>query len=135
MKQLLFACLLFAEPKLFSQTIIQRDPAIESMVKEVSPDSLQSYIKNLVAFGTRITLSTQTNPKRDIGAARNWVLSRFIEMAKQSSGRLSALIDSTTLQPDGKRVDSLLILGNVMATLKGTDPADNRIFYYQRTPG
>ncbi len=128
MKQLLFACLLFAAPELFSQTIVQRDPAIESMVKEVSPDSLQSYIKTLVAFGTRNTLSTQTNPNRGIGAARNWVLGRFNEMAKQSSGRLSAMIDTTTLQPDGKRVDSLLLLGNVMATLKGTDPADNRIF-------
>lgn len=128
MKQLLFACLLFTAPELFSQTIVQRDPAIENMVKEVSPDSLHSYIKTLVAFGTRNTLSTQTNSSRGIGAARNWVLGRFNEMAKQSSGRLSAMIDTTTLQPDGKRVDSLLLLGNVMATLKGTDPADNRIF-------
>ena len=128
MKQLFFTPLLFSVQLLFSQTIIQRDPVIEAMVNEVSPDSLQSYIKTLVSFGTRNTLSTQTDNKRGIGAARKWVLSRFNEIGKQSSGRLTAMIDTTTLQPDGKRVDSVLLLGNVVATLKGTDPADSRIF-------
>jgi len=98
------------------------------MIKEVSADSLRSYITRLVSFGTRNTLSSQTNPKRGIGAARQWVLSRFNEFAKQSGGRLIAFIDTTTLQKDGRRVDTTLLLGNVMATLKGTDPADDRIF-------
>ncbi len=111
-----------------SQTIIQRDAEIEKMVKEVSADSLQSYIKTMVSFGTRNTLSTQTDVKRGIGAARNWVLGKFNEFAKQSNGRLSAFIDTTTLQPDGKRIDAVTLLGNVVATLKGTDPNDNRIF-------
>jgi len=112
----------------FSQTIIQKDPAIDKMVKEVSADSLQSYIKSLVAFGTRSTISTQTDPKRGIGAARLWVLGKFNEFAKQSGGRLTAMIDTTTLPADGKRIDAPLVLGNVVATLKGTDPNDNRIF-------
>jgi len=112
----------------FSQTIIQRDPEIEQMVKEVSSDSLQSYIKTLVAFGTRNTLSTQGDPKRGIGAARNWVLGKFNQFAKESNGRLTAFIDTITYQPDGKRVDHAINLGNVVATLKGADPDDNRIF-------
>jgi hypothetical protein len=98
------------------------------MVKEVSADSLQSYIKTLVGFGTRSTLSTQKDPKRGIGAARNWVLSKFNQFAKPSNGRLTAFIDTTTYGPDGKRVDTIINLGNVVATLKGTDPNDNRIF-------
>lgn len=113
---------------LTAQTIIQKDPLIEKMVSEVSKDSLQSYILKLVSFGTRNTLSTQTDPKRGIGAARNWVLSRFNEFAKNSNGRLTAFIDTITLQPDGRRVDVPIVLGNVVATLKGTDPADDRIF-------
>ncbi|HYK43612.1 MAG TPA: M28 family metallopeptidase [Parafilimonas sp.] len=128
MKRILFAAFFFTTNNLFSQTLIQRDPEIEQMVKEVSPDSLRSYINTLVAFGTRNTLSTQTDPKRGIGAARNWVLRKFNEFAKQSSGRLTAIIDTTTLQPDGKRVDTTLLLGNVMATLKGTNANDTRIF-------
>ncbi len=128
MKHLLIICLLLQGCQLYCQTIIQKDPLIEQMVKEVSPDSLQSYIKTLVAFGTRNTLSTQSNKNRGIGAARNWVLGKFQQMALQSSGRFTALIDTTTLLPDGKRIDRTILLGNVVATLKGTDPADNRIF-------
>ncbi|HEX3023675.1 MAG TPA: M28 family metallopeptidase [Chitinophagaceae bacterium] len=112
----------------FSQTIINRDAEIASMVKEVSADSLQSYIKSMVAFGTRHTLSTQTETARGIGTARNWVLQKFNSFAKQSNGRLTAFIDTTTYKPDGKRVDKEIILGNVMAVLKGTDTADHRIF-------
>ena len=119
----------FISLPIFSQTeaVIQKDPQIEKMVKDVSADSLRSYITKLVSFGTRNTLSTQTDPNRGIGAARNWVLSRFNEFAKQSGGRLTAFIDTTTLQKS-RRVDTTLLLGNVMATLKGTDPNDDRIF-------
>ncbi|MFN3667571.1 MAG: M20/M25/M40 family metallo-hydrolase, partial [Sediminibacterium sp.] len=105
----------------------QRDPEIETMVKEVNADSLKSYIYKLVSFGTRNTLSTQTDPNRGIGAATNWVLQKFNEFAKKSNGRLTAYIDTTTLQKGG-RVDTTILLGNVMAILKGTDTADKRIF-------
>lgn len=128
MKKIFLIAYLFSVNNLFAQTIVQRDPEIEQMVKEISADSLKSYITTLVSFGTRNTLSTQTNSKRGIGAARDWVLKRFNEFAKQSNNRLSAIIDTTTLQPDKKRVDTLLLLGNVMATLKGADPNDKRIF-------
>jgi hypothetical protein len=128
MKYILILSLLLTGNQLFSQTIVQRDPEIEQMVKEVSPDSLQAYIKTLVAFGTRNTLSNQSDKNWGIGAARNWVLAKFQNMAKQSAGRMTALIDTTTLGPDGRRVDRKIVLGNVVATLKGTDPADNRIF-------
>ena len=120
--------ILFLPQLLMAQTIIQKDKEIEQMVKEVSADSLRSYINSLVAFGTRNTLSTQTNSKRGIGAARNWVLNKFNQFALGSNGRLTAFIDTTTLQPDKKRIDTTIVLGNVMATLKGTDPNDKRIF-------
>lgn len=111
-----------------AQQIIERDKEIEQMVKEVSPDSLKIYIKTLVAFGTRNTLSTQSNPQRGIGAARSWVLTKFNEFAKQSNGRMTAIIDTTTLQKGKERVDTTLLLGNVVATLRGTDPTDKRVF-------
>ncbi len=89
---------------------------------------LKSYITKLVSFGTRNTLSTQTDPNRGIGAARKWVLSKFNEFAKQSGGRLTAFIDTTIYKNDGRRVNRDIVLGNVVATLKGTDPNDDRIF-------
>jgi hypothetical protein len=111
-----------------AQTTIWRDPQIAAMVKEVNTDSLKSYVYQMVAFGTRNTLSNQLSKTRGIGAARNWVLAKFNEFAKTSNGRLSAFIDTTTYNPDGRRVDRNIILGNVVATLKGTDTADKRIF-------
>lgn len=112
----------------FAQTIIVKDKMISDMVQEVSADSLKSYVQAMVAFGTRNTLSTQTHPTRGIGAARNYVLRKFNEFAKNSGGRLTAFIDTTTLQPDKRRIDTATLLGNVVATLRGTDPDDKRIF-------
>ena len=125
---ILFVAAVFISHLSFSQTIINRDSEIDKMVKEVSSDSLQSYITQMVSLGTRNTLTTQTNPERGIGAARNWVLGKFNEFAKQSGGRLTALIDTTIYKADSRRVSRDIVLGNVVATLKGTDPNDKRIF-------
>jgi hypothetical protein len=111
-----------------SQTTIDRDPEIAGMVKEVNADSLQSYIKTMVSFGTRSTVSSTTDRLRGIGAARNWVLMKFREIAVASGGRMTALLDTTTYPADGRRVKSDIDLGNVVATLKGADANDNRIF-------
>lgn len=127
-KYFLLALLLCAVAVSRSQTIIQKDPAIEIMVSEVNRDSLRSYITQMVSYGTRNTLSTQGDPKRGIGGARNWVLSRFNEYAKNSNGRMQAFIDTVSLGPDGRRVDRKIILGNVVARLKGSDDNDDRIF-------
>ena len=111
-----------------AQVIVKKDPEIESMIKEINADSLKANMYKLVSFGTRNTLSTQGNATRGIGAARRWILSRFNEYAKESEGRLTAFIDTVTYISDGKRVNRPINLGNVVATLKGTDPNDHRIF-------
>jgi Zn-dependent M28 family amino/carboxypeptidase len=129
MKRQIICCILaISVLQATAQTTIHRDASIASMVKEVSSDSLESYIRQMVAFGTRNTMSAANDPKRGIGAARNWVLSKFNSFAKSSGGRLTAFIDTTTLQADKRRIDTATLLGNVVATLKGTDPNDKRIF-------
>lgn len=122
-----FSLLMFAFAT-SAQTIVQKDYVIQQMVQEVSSDSLQNYIKALVGMGTRNTLSNQSSATRGIGAARKWVLQKFNQFSANSNGRLSAFIDTITLPPDGRRVDRSILLGNVVATLKGTDPMDNRVF-------
>jgi hypothetical protein len=112
----------------FSQQIIKKDAEIDAMVKEISVDSLAQNLNKLVSFGTRATLSNQSSATKGIGAARAWILSRFNEYAKSSNGRLSAFIDTITYNADKRRVNRPIILGNVVATLKGTDPNDKRIF-------
>ncbi|MGN6164780.1 MAG: M28 family metallopeptidase [Flavisolibacter sp.] len=121
-------CTLFVAQYSSAQTIIHRDAEIEQMVKEISSDSLRSYILKLVSFGTRSTLSTVTDKKHGIGAAREWVVQKFTEFAKNSGGRMTAFVDTVTLQADGRRVDVATNLGNAMAVLKGTDPNDDRVY-------
>jgi len=111
-----------------AQTVVQRDPEIAGMVKEISTDSLKVYITKLVSFGTRSTLSSTTDKKRGVGAAREWVVQRFNDFAKNSNGRMIAYVDTTTIPADGRRVDVATNLGNAMAILKGTDPNDDRIY-------
>ncbi|GAB3507202.1 zinc-binding metallopeptidase family protein [Emticicia fontis] len=127
-KGLFVLCFITISLNISAQKIVNRDPQIEALVSQVSSDTLKAYIDKLVSFGTRSTLSTTTDSKRGIGAARKWVLSKFQEFAKQSDGRMTAYLDTWTLQPDGKRVDTPIEIANVMATLKGTDPNDNRVF-------
>ncbi len=129
MKKLLLLFIIFFASHTNAQTIsIDRNETVAAMLDEISADSLKSYIQKMVSFGTRHTLSSQTNPKRGIGAARNYVLGKFKECEKNAAGRLSSFIDTTTITADGRRVNRNIVLGNVMAILQGTDPADKRVF-------
>jgi hypothetical protein len=110
-----------------AQVIIQKDPAIEKMVSEVNADSIKSYINKLVSFGTRQTLSTTTDSKKGIGAAREWIISEFKNFAANNN-HLSVELDKWSLPADGKRVDINADAANAMAILYGTDTADKRIF-------
>jgi hypothetical protein len=104
------------------------DEALQRAVSQVSADSLQADVQSLVGFGTRHTLSNQTDPDRGIGAARRWVLSRFLQEVPASGGRLSARIVTWEQPKDQHRVNRPIRMGNVVATLKGTDPSDKRVF-------
>jgi hypothetical protein len=128
MKASLLFCTILLTLNATAQVTIQKDPVIEKMVAEVNADSLKSYISRLVGFGTRSTLSTTSHATKGIGAAREWVVSKFREFAKQSNGRMTVQLDRWTLQPDKRRVDTVVDMGNPMAILKGTDPNDDRIF-------
>lgn len=103
------------------------DPQISGFVKNANKDSLRANVEKMVSFGTRHTMSSTTDPKRGIGAARNWVLAKFRHYAKNSGGRMEVYLQNQDLQPDGKRINKVTNLGNAIALLKGTDPNDKRI--------
>lgn len=109
-----------------AQTTVS-DPEIKKMVSEVSASNMETTIRKLVSFGTRHTLSDTKSNTRGIGAAQRWVKAEFDKYALGSNGRLTAKIDYFTVKADGKRIATDSQLGNVMATLKGTDPTDNRV--------
>ncbi len=103
------------------------DAEIKTMLSEVKTENLEATVRKLTSFGTRHTLSDTKSTTRGIGAARNWVKSEFDKYALASNGRLTSAIDFFTIKADGKRIATDSQLGNVMATLKGTDATDDRV--------
>ncbi|HSO75289.1 MAG TPA: M28 family peptidase, partial [Blastocatellia bacterium] len=90
------------------------DPRIQKIVSEVSVDRIASILKKLESFETRNTLSDPTQPKRGIGAARQWI---FDEL-KSYSPRLEVSFD-THMIPKGGRIWKDVELRNVVAVLPG----------------
>jgi hypothetical protein len=53
------------------------DAKLRAIIAPVSQAQLRHTIETLVSFGTRHTLSSQTDPKRGIGAALGWTKAQF----------------------------------------------------------
>ena len=106
----------------------QRPPAwwapprdVRAMLGDVHAASLERFDRALVGFGTRHTLSSQTDPNRGIGAARDYIRDQFQSVAARSNGRMSVELQSY-VQPPAERVPEPTRITNVIATLQGTDP-------------
>ncbi len=114
-------------PATLAQTAVTHDPEIKKMVDELSADKLEALVRKLASFETRHSLSTTKDKKRGIGAAREWVKSEFEKYAKASGGRMTVELDKFTVKANGQRIPEDVEMANVMATLKGTDPNDDRV--------
>jgi hypothetical protein len=102
--------------------------AVTSIVKQIDAGNIERTIRQLVAFGTRNTLSEQNDPKRGIGAARDWLYAEFQKIAETSGGRMTVEKQSYE-QQKAQRVPQPTIITNVVATLKGSQPeATDRIY-------
>jgi len=97
------------------------NPEIVPIVRSIDARNIETAIRKLVSFGTRNTLSDQTEPKRGIGAARDWLFLEFQKIAAASGGRMS-VEKQTFEQAKGDRIPSPTMITNVVATLKGTRP-------------
>lgn len=122
----IFALALFSSQAI-AQQIVNSDPTIKKMVGEVSSQNLEAIVRKLVIFQTRNSLSDTLSAATGIGAARNWIKAELESYSKTSGGRLKVEFD-TFLQPIAARVAQPTVMKNVLATLPGTDPADNRVF-------
>lgn len=109
------------------QVIITRDPEIKQMVDEISAENIENDILKLVSFHTRHNMSVQDDPEKGIGAAWNWVKAEMEQYIPSSEGRLSVEFINYKVGGENQRIPVEIELKNVVATLKGTDPEDDRI--------
>jgi hypothetical protein len=83
--------------------------------------SMRSLVEELVACGTRNSLSSWDDPKRGIGCGRDHVVARMKEVARSSGNRLQVVVDkfeATSNRTNGKPVP----FENVYGILPGSDP-------------
>jgi hypothetical protein len=88
-----------------------------------SPARLKASVERLVSFGTRHTLSTTTDPRRGIGAARNWAAAEFETLARACGGCIT--VDRIARRFTGPRAPDGVIVEDVLGIQKGRDP--NRV--------
>lgn len=96
-------------------------PDLRRMLAEVSPRRVEHIIRTLVSFGTRNTLSSQDDPVRGIGAARDWLFAEYQKIAATSGGRMTVELQSYVQEPI-PRVPVPTRVTNVVATLHGSRP-------------
>ncbi|NOT76878.1 MAG: M28 family peptidase [Cyclobacteriaceae bacterium] len=120
----------FAQKNTGSKSSAEKlDAEISKMVNEISADSIKAHIAKMVSFGTRHSLSDTVSQTSGIGAARRWVASKFYQFRKQSNADMKVELDPCEVKPGARnpRIPRRVIMKNVVATLKGTDPNDNRV--------
>ena len=81
----------------------------------------KAIVTELVACGTRHSMSSWSDPQRGIGCGRDVVVKRFGEIAAKAGGRLQVIVDK--YETSGPRTGNAKVpMENVYAVLAGTDP-------------
>jgi hypothetical protein len=102
-----------------------RQPDVDAIVRDISPQRIHAYIEKLVGFGTRHTMSETASDTRGIGAARRWIKA---ELERCGAGRLDVQFQSH-VHPVANRISRPTEIVNVVATLPGTQAASKDRYY------
>lgn len=90
--------------------------------QSVNEKTMRDLIHEQVSCGTRLTLSSWTDPKRGIGCGRDFIVTRFNAIAKESGGKLQIVVDKFEMTAD-RTAGRPVHLENVYGILPGTDAA------------
>jgi hypothetical protein len=96
-------------------------PAERIARASVDLKSMRALIGKLVACGTRLTLSSWTDPKRGIGCGRDRIVARLDEIREDSGEKLQVVVDKFE-STSARTSDKAIPLENVYAILPGSDP-------------
>ncbi|KAI0630983.1 Zn-dependent exopeptidase [Trametes polyzona] len=113
-------------PKGPGKALVPQAPTAElrSILSGIDPKRVNAIITKLVSFGTRHTLSSQTDPVRGIGAARDWLAAemRTIARGARRGTHVEITVPSYIQQP-ASRIPTPTNISDVVATIRGaSDP-------------
>ena len=109
----LLPCLVLASPAAAVPPVPTPEVVLHDIALRVSGQRMKKDVQKLVSFGTRHTLSSQTDPKRGIGAAVRWA------EAEMKSFGLETLQTCDTVT--GRRVPTPTKVCNAVAIQRGTE--------------
>jgi hypothetical protein len=89
------------------------------------PARLKTDVETLVSFGTRHSLSSATDARRGIGAARRWAAGEFARIGKACGDCLT--VETIGDQFTGPRAPAGVRIEDVLAIQPGSDGWDNVI--------
>jgi len=112
--------------------LIPQPPSADlaSLTSQIDPNRVESIINKLVSFGTRHTLSSQTDPVRGIGAARDWIATEMRSLASNAIKGTSVEITVPSYIQQTDLASAILFpvnISNIIATIKGTENS-NRVY-------
>ena len=90
-----------------------------------SPQRLRATVEALVGFGTRHTLSTTTDPKRGIGAARDWTARQFEAIGRDCGGCID--VERISRRFTGPRAPGGVMIEDVLGIQRGRDAVGGKI--------
>ena len=97
-------------------------PELHAIARAPSAPRIEADIRKLVSFGTRHTLSSQTDPKRGVGAATRWIHAEFERISRDCGGCLEVQYVTGTVQGE-PRIPGPVEVVSVIAIQRGSaDP-------------
>ena len=114
-----------AAPTAPQPDLARHQPQVDQIVAAISAQRIEGYIRKLVSFQTRHTMSDTTSDTTGIGAARRWIKS---ELERCGGGRLQVAFDSH-VAPVSARISRPTEIVNVVATLPGKQAASKDRMY------
>ena len=94
--------------------------AAAAPVPSPDPARLKASVTALVGFGTRHTLSSATDPRRGIGAARNWAAKQFEAIGRDCGGCIK--VERISRSFTGPRAPNGVVVEDVLGIQRGRDP-------------
>jgi hypothetical protein len=88
---------------------------IDQIVKQISPQRIEGYVRKLVSFRTRHTMSDTVSETEGIGAARRWIKGELERCGAAAGGKLQVAFDSH-IAPVSARISRPTEIVNVVAT-------------------
>ena len=97
-------------------------PELHAIARAPSAARIEADIRKLVSFGTRHTLSSQTDPRRGVGAATRWIHAEFERISRDCGGCLEVSYVKGTVQGE-PRIPGPVEVVSVIAIQRGSaDP-------------